>query len=240
MTTGVTRGALAVGLAVASLAAGAAGAGAVSTSGDVALAKQGVLVAADLPEGWSGANNTGLSDAAVIKVAKTVPGCAKYIALKNLTHATPQARSLDWSDTSRDISNEVDVFANEAKARAALALYANPTVAKCLDGLFTKVLTSQFAKEPTLEGKVKKVSVDITKQPITGLGDESVVYEGNATVTLKDGTQQTIGLGNAAVRVGRVASDYSYSTTDAALPDVLQPAIDSSLARLQSAAGSAG
>jgi hypothetical protein len=82
---------------------------------------------------------------------------------------------------------------------------------------------------------VKGVKVTIEQQPITGLGDDSVIYEGNALVTLKDGTTQQLGLGNAAVQVGRAVSDFTYTTTDADLTEILQPAIESSVARLQTA-----
>ena len=70
---------------------------------------------------------------------------------------------------------------------------------------------------------------------ITNYGDDTVAYEGSATVTFKDGTTLQIGLGNTAVRVGRAVSDYSYTLFDQAAVDALSPAVETSIARLQAA-----
>ena len=52
---------------------------------------------------------------------------------------------------------------------------------------------------------------------------------------MKDGSSQQFGIGNAAVQVGRAVSDFTYTTSSADLGEVVQPAIDSSIARLQAA-----
>jgi hypothetical protein len=79
------------------------------------------------------------------------------------------------------------------------------------------------------------VSVALDRQDIAGLGDDSVVYEGNMTIAGTDGSTTQIGIGNAAVRVGRAVDDVTYVTTSAPLTDVLTPAIDASVARLRTA-----
>jgi hypothetical protein len=228
-------GALVAGAVIASLAMSASAAG---DSKDVQLAKTGVLVPTDFPAGWTSEKATGLSDAAIIKLASPISSCSKYVALKKLTHATPKANSPEFSDQSRQISNEVDVFSSPAKAGAAVTLYGSKSVATCLERVFTKVFTQQLAKEPNTKGKVKSVMVTLEAQSIAALGEQNVVYEGNVQVSLKDGTTEQIGLGNAAVRVGRVVDDFTYQTTDAPLTDVLGTLVDASLARVQAASAS--
>jgi hypothetical protein len=225
-------GALASFVAIAGTASTAT---ALSNSGDVQLAKAGLVQTSDFPTGFKDTAPDNSSDAAVAKAAQGVPECAAYSKLQKLTHAQPQAKSPDFDDASRSVSNKVDMFKSTAAASAALKLYGNASVPVCLDKLFTKLLTQQFAKQKSTTGKVKGVKVTIEQQPITGLGDDSVIYEGNALVTLKDGTTQQLGLGNAAVQVGRAVSDFTYTTTDADLTEILQPAIESSVARLQTA-----
>lgn len=210
----------------------AGGAGALSRSADTKIAKSGVLVIDDFPSGFKAKARDTSSDKATAKIAKTIPECASYRALQKLTDAQPQAKSQDFEDSSRQISNEVDVFASAPAATKAMALFADPDGEACFDKLFQKVLTAQFAKSKT---KVASVDVAITRQNVDAGGDESVVYEGSATVTLPGGSQQQFGLGNAAVRVGRAVDDFTYFTSSAPLTDILQPLLDASLGRLQDA-----
>jgi hypothetical protein len=206
-----------------------------SASGDRKIAKAGVLVSSDFPAGFASQPSGAESNAAVAKLAKGIPGCAQYIALKKATDQQPQAKSLDYEDSTRQVSNEVDVFPSAAAARGALALYATTSVPTCLERLFTKLLTQTYAKDPKTKGKIARIAVTITPQAVSGLGDNSVVYEGNAKITGKDGTTEQIGLGNAAVLAGRAVSDFDYVTTGAGLNEVLQPAVVSSVARLRAA-----
>ncbi|MFI5048097.1 MAG: hypothetical protein ACHQIG_13605 [Acidimicrobiia bacterium] len=210
-------------------------AGARSASGDRKIAKAGVLLSSDFPAGFAGKPSTAESDAAVAKLAKGIPACAQYTALKKATDQQPQAKSLEYEDSTRQVSNEVDVFPSAAAAGGALALYAKKSVPTCLDRLFTKLLTQTYAKDPQTKGKIAGIKVTITPQAVSGLGDNSVVYEGNAQITGKDGTTQQIGLGNAAVLAGRAVSDFTYVTTGAGLNEVLQPAVVASVARLRDA-----
>ena len=210
----------------------AAPAGAATRSGDKQIAEAGTFVVTDFPAGFVSSRATPSSSAENIKLAKGVPGCAPYIALQKLTDVQPQATSLDFKDDSRTVSNEVDVFKTERAAAAALALYAKPSTVSCLQKLFKK----QFAKDP----KVESVSITLDRQDIAGLGDDSVVYEGNVVLTATDGSTAKIGVGNAAVRVGRAVDDVTYLTTSADLTEILTPAIDASVARLQDALGATG
>lgn len=206
------------------------GAGAASKTADAKLAKAGVLTSGDFPDGFRGKARDTSSDKANAKLAKSIPACTPYRALQKLTDAQPQAKSQEFEDDSRQISNEVDVFGSVSAAKKAMALFANADVETCLNTLFEKVLVSQLGKS-----QVESVDVAISRQDVDPGGDDSVVYEGNATVNGTDGSQQSFGLGQAAVRVGRGVDAFSYFTSEASLTDILQPLIDASLGRLEDA-----
>jgi hypothetical protein len=226
-------GPLLVGVALVGLAAPATAA--TKGSNDKQIAKAGTLVLADFPAGFVAKASTPSSSAKNIKLAKGVSGCAPYITLQKLTNAQPQASSKDFKDDSRTVSNEVDVFTSARAAGGALALYAKPSMVSCLQKLFEK----QFEQDPTTKGKIASLVVTLDRQDIAGLGDDSVVYEGNIALTGTDGSSARIGVGNAAVQVGRAVNDVTYLTTSATLTDILTPAIDASVTRLRSALGGA-
>jgi hypothetical protein len=221
----LASGALLVGLAVP--------APAVTRGGDVQIAKAGTFVVADFPAGFAQRAATPSSSAENIRLAKGVPGCAPYIALQKLTGAQPQARSSDFADDSRTISNEVDVFKTDRAAGDALALFTKPSMVSCLQQLFKK----QVGQDPKTKGKIESVSITLDRRDIAGLGDDSVVYEGNMVITGTDGSTAQIGVGNAAVQVGRAVDDVTYLTTSAELTEILTPAIDASVARLRTVLG---
>jgi hypothetical protein len=220
-------------LAAAMLLALAAPSTAASKGSDEQLARAGSFVLADFPAGFARHASTPSSSADNIKLAKGVAGCAPYVALQKVTAAVPQATSPDFKDDSRTVSNEVDVFKSPEAATSALALYAKPSVVSCLQQLFKK----QLEQDPATKSKIESVSVTLDRRDIANLGDDSVVYEGNMVLTGTDGSTAQIGVGNAAVQVGRVVDDVTYLTTDAELPEVLAPAIDASVARLRAALG---
>ncbi len=228
-------GTLLVGLALTGLAVPAAAA--TKGSNDKRIAKTGTFVLADFPAGFAAKAATSSSNADNIKLAKGVSGCAPYVSLQKLTDAQPQAKSKDFKDASRTVSNEVDVFKSKSAASKALALYAKPSMVSCLQQLFKK----QMSQDPATKGKLSSVSVTLARQDIAGLGDDSVVYEGNVVLTGTDGSTAQLGVGNAAVQVGHAVNDVTYLTTQADLTEILTPAIDASVARLRSAlGGSAG
>jgi len=224
-----------VALVVVTSVASAANAANTASTSDTDAAKAGVVVAADFPAGFTGKASSSASTAQLAKLAQGISSCKGYAALQKVIDAQPRAKSRDFSDGSRDVSNEVDVFATDAKASAALARYGDASVPTCLEQLLGKVLTQQYAKDQSTKGKIRSVVVTLSPQDVSGLGDSSVVYEGSARITGKDGSVVQVGLGNAAVQVGRAVSDYTYTTSGADLTTVLQPAIDQSVTRLRAA-----
>jgi hypothetical protein len=205
----------------------AAPAGAATEGGDAAFARTGVFVAGDFPDGFEVASDTGKGHADNIKLAKGVAGCGPYVTLQKAVLPLPQAKSRRFSDDTRSIGNEVDVFPTARAASAALALYAKPSTVGCLENLLEK----QARQDPDQQDV--DVVVTLERQAISGLGDSSVVYEGQVELTGADGSTQQVGVGTAAVQVGRAVDVVTYTTTGVDLTEILTPAIDASVSRLR-------
>jgi hypothetical protein len=199
-----------------------------SSANDAALARAGVFVVGDLP-GFTASAPSTTSHNDNLRLAKGVEGCSPYVTLQKSLVALPQARSSSFADTDRTVSNEVDVFPSDKAASGALVLYARPSVVGCLENVFEK----EFQQDPKLRPTLDDVVVELERQDIVGLGDGSVEYEGTITLTGTDGSTTKLGIGSAAVRVGRTVDVVLYSTTGDALTDVLTPAIDASVSRLR-------
>ena len=105
----------------------------------------------------------------------------------------------------------------------------------CLQQLFNAVFTKQLRKDKTVAKQLKSITTDVGLAKDVSIGDDAVVYQGTVDVALKNGTTQTVGLGFLTVRVGTALSGYSY-TSDTDISAALQPAIVSSVTRLQRAA----
>ncbi|HEU5306668.1 MAG TPA: hypothetical protein VFW97_05030 [Acidimicrobiia bacterium] len=237
MRSGLRRPARALGVVitvVAVVAGVTAEAGAAASSGDGAIARSGVFVAADFPAGFRASAPSTTSHTDNLRLAKGVDGCNPYVTLQKTLVSLPQARSSSFGGDGRSISNEVDVFPSEKAASAALVLYAKPSVVGCLENIFEK----QFRQDPDLRSSLDDVVVRLDRQDISGLGDENVDYEGSITLTGTDGSTSTVGIGSAAVRVGPTVDVVVYSTTGVGFTDVLTPAIDASVGRLRSALAS--
>jgi hypothetical protein len=215
--------------AVLTVVGAAPTAAAASGSNDGAIARAGVFVAADFPADFHASAPSTTSHTDNLRLAKGVDGCNPYVALQKTLVSLPQARSSTFGDDARSVSNEVDVFPSEKAASGALVLDAKPSAVGCLDS----VLEKQDRQDPSLRSWLDDVAVDVKRQDIGGLGDESVVYEGTVTLTGTDGSTNKIAIGMAAVRVGRTIDFATDSTTGDPLTDVLTQAIDASVARLQ-------
>jgi hypothetical protein len=220
-------------LAALLLGLSAAPAAAARNGDDLQIAKAGTLVVADLPAGFATKPDTGSSKADNIRLAKGIAGCAPYVALQKTLIDLPSARSASFEDQTRKVGNEVDVFKTERAATAALALYAKPSLVGCLEKVFEKAIR----QDPSPSGAIADVDVTLERQDIAGLGDESVVYEGNVVVTATDGSRAQLGIGNAAVRVGRTVDAVTFSTSGGDLVEILTSAIDASVGRLRIALG---
>jgi hypothetical protein len=236
MRSGLRRATRALALAVVIAVLPAIAANASSEADDTAIAHAGVLVATDFPAGFAANPSSDKTHADNIRLAKGVDGCRPYISLQKSVSSLPQAKSPRFADAARSVGNEVDVFPTERAASSALVLYAKSSVVGCLENLFEK----QFRQDPATRTSLEDVVVELDRQDITGLGDDSVVYEGTVTLTGTDGSTAKVGIGSAAVRVGRAVDVVTYTTTGAELTDLLAPAIDATVLRVRTALARSG
>jgi hypothetical protein len=236
MRSGLGRSTRVLAVACVLAASGATAASAASQSADTAVARAGSFVASDFPEGFAPTASSDKTHADNIRLAKGVAGCGPYITLQKSVSSLPQVKSSRFGDATRSIGNEVDVFPSDRAASAAIVLYAKPSVVGCLENLFEK----QARQDPESRDSIDDVAVELDRQDIAGLGDDSVVYEGSIQYTGTDGSTTKVGIGSAAVRVGRAVDVVTYTTTGEDLTEVLTPAIDASVSRLRSALARSG
>jgi hypothetical protein len=236
MRSGLPRTTRALVVAFVLVAVVATTAGAASTSADSAVARAGAFVASDFPDGFQASASSDQSHADNLRLAKGVEGCGPYVTLQKAVAPLPQVKSTRFADPTRTVGNEVDVFPSERAASAALVLYAKSSIVGCLENLFEK----QARQGPGPHDQLDDVVVDLDRQDIAGLGDDSVVYEGSIALTDTDGSTSKAGIGSAAVRVGRAVDVVTYTTTGDDLTEVLTPAIDASVSRLRSALARSG
>lgn len=220
--------------AVAALSCAMATTVAASQNADTAMARAGVFVVSDFPAGFEAQPASNASTSDTLRLAKGVDGCGPYVTLLKASIPLPQAKSPRFGDANRSVSNEVDVYPSERAAGAALTLYAKSSVVGCIENLLEK----QVLQDPKRRASLDDVVAKIDRQDIAGLGDDSVVYEGSIVLTANDGSTSQIGVGSAAVRVGRAVDVAAYTTTGGDLTDLLTPAIDASVARLRAAVAS--
>jgi hypothetical protein len=212
-------------------------ASAVSGGNDAKIAAAGALVASDLPSAWSQHKRDTSSDKATAAAAAKIPSCKAYRSFRQSVDSVKRSRveSPDFELGQSTFNNTVNVFASEKSASQALAMFGSSSIATCTDKLFTVLFRQQVSSDKKTAAQVKGIAVDVQPYDITNYGDDTVAYEGSATVTFKDGTTLQIGLGNTAVRVGRAVSDYSYTLFEQDAVDALSPAVEASIARLQAA-----
>jgi hypothetical protein len=212
-------------------------AGAASGGNDTQIVQAGVLVASDLPATWSQHPRDNSSDKKADAAAAKIASCKTYRAFRASLQAVKRSRvqSPDFELGQSTFLNTVDVFASDAAANKVLTTFNNSSIPDCVDKLYTVLFRQQIASDKTTAAQVKGITVSVEPYDIANYGDDTVAYEGSATVAFKDGTSLEIGLGNTAVRVGRAVSDYSYTVFDQAAIDALSPAVEKSVARLQAA-----
>lgn len=218
-------------MVIAAVSCAASSAGATAQAADTAIARAGMFVASDFPSDFQALPGSNSSANETVKLAKGVGGCGPYVTLLKASIPLPQAKSPSFGDDVRSVSNEVLVYPSDRAASAALTLYAKSSVVGCIENLAEK----QVGQNPQLRDSYDEVVAKLDRQEIAGLGDDSVVYEGHVALTHDDGSSDQIGVGSAAVRVGRSIDLVTYTTTGPDLSDVLTPGIDASVARLRTA-----
>jgi hypothetical protein len=227
---------LACGALVAMLAVGgSAGAtAAAATSNPKDVARAGVLRRSDFPAGWEQHPRQSSSDNELDNRAAKITSCKPFLAFTKANKKNPRATSPNFDLDQADVNNTVSVFPSATKATAAMQTFTDTRLPGCLEKLYAAESTAQLAKTKKVAKQLQSVKVDIARLDGVQLGAEAIAYQGTVKVTLKDGTLTTIGLAVIAVRVDDAVAAYSY-TADTDISAALQPAIVSSVSRLQHA-----
>jgi hypothetical protein len=231
----VTRRTVVIVVALVVLGALAVPAGAAT---DADVAKAGVLVLTDFPSGWTQSPRAKSSDAALDAAAAKVKSCAPFSAFTKANRKNPRAESPNFDEQQSNVTNSVSIYPSTARAVAAMHTFSDRRLPSCLRTLFTSTFREELTRKQDVARRLASVRTTIKVVPGVEIGDEAVAYQGAVEVALKDGTSQTIGLGVVAARVGDAVTGYSW-TADADISAALQPAIVTSVGRLQ-AAQSAG
>jgi hypothetical protein len=205
---------------------------------DEEVARAGVLLLSDFPEAWKQSKRSDSSDAALDAAAARIKACAPFLAFSKTNKRNPRATSPNFDREQSNVTNTVSVYPSAAEAIAAMRVFADGRLPKCLESLFSGVFDAQLAKNKKLATQIRRVTTRIAPVDGVRIGDQAVVYQGTVDVALKNGTNQRIGLGVLTIRVGDALAGYSY-TADTDISAALQPAIVASVDRLQTAESAA-
>jgi hypothetical protein len=234
------RALVATAVAVAVVAAGGApavGAGAASPAAEGAIARAGVLVLSDFPSGWSQVSRPKSSDAALDALAGKFKSCAPFLAFSRTSREHPRVQSPNFDDGQSQVSNSVSVYSSPETASAAMKTFADARMHDCIGRIYTSLFRKELTQSKAVADRIRSVKTSVAPVPDIHVGDEAIAYQGVTDVGLKDGTTQAIGLGIVSTRVGGAVASYSWSA-DVDISAALQPAIVTSVARLQAAPAS--
>jgi hypothetical protein len=200
--------AILVGLtAFTTLALPAAGAAAGPTS-TRAILRAGVIVASDVPSGWTAGSHPKKSDQSL----RGIPSCKAVIAVDAAAErAATQARSAKFSDPTTGgktttAENTVFVFKDAAAASRFLAVYAKSDASECLRASVARQIGSQATTTASPIGD------------LGNLGDGRAGYE--IVVQGPDASGQTVSLfaDVVFVRVGRAIAGFDFVNPSQRLP----------------------
>jgi hypothetical protein len=202
-------GAILTGLMTVAVLAPAAASGATGPKSTQTILRAGVIVAADVPSGWTKGPHPNNHD----KNLRGIAACKAVIAADAAAdRSVPQARSAAFSDPSANggkttrAENTVLAFKNPAAASRYAAVFATSDASECLRASVERQIGSQ---------------VTTTVSPITdlgSLGDARLGYE--IVVKGSDSTGQPLSLlaDVVLVRVGRAVVGFDFLNLNARLP----------------------
>lgn len=202
--------AILIGLMAAALLAPGAATAATRPTSTSAILRAGVVLAGDVPSGWTEGPHPRNNDQGLRGIASCK---AVIVADAAVNRSVPQARSATFSDPASNggkttqAQNTVYVFKSVASANRYLEVRATNDASECLRASVQRQLGSQ---------------VTATVSPITdlgGLGDARLGIE--IVARGSDSTGQVINLfaDVVVVRVGRAIVGFDYLNLNARLPE---------------------
>ena len=234
MTRALAR--FACGTLAVALAIGATSGAAASNAKTVAQA--GVLRLSDFPTGWKQSRRASSSDKELDALAAEIASCKPFLAFGRANKKNPRVKSPNFDLHQAHVTNAVSVYPSAAKATVAMRSFTDARLPDCFKQLFSAEFKAQLVKDKQVARQLRSVKVNIGRLDGVQIGNEAAAYKGTVDVGLKDGTVTSIGVAFIAVRVDGAIAGYSY-TADTDISAALQPAIVSSISRLQDATASA-
>ncbi len=198
-------------------------------SADAAIAAKVNLTAADLGAGWI-STPAALSSAADNAAERALYACIGSPATDPLGD---DIASPDFSNaTGGQISSSVDVYADEAQAKAEFASFSTPKAADCLRTSIRTLLTTQIsASGGTVE------SADLVRRKDLEVVPDSLGFRFTAKFTA-GGQSSTVDADVLAIRRGRIGVQVMSFAIGGPFPaDVLATATKAVAARAEAQAG---
>ncbi|MBO9522773.1 MAG: hypothetical protein J7518_14670 [Nocardioidaceae bacterium] len=166
---------------------------------DVAIAKGSLLVLADLPSGWEA---TTLGDEDEDKKARHHIATCMGVAYEDLyaksSEATAHSKTFESEDDD-EISNNVVVTEDEARAKSIFALISSEKYRACA---LTEV---KAGIKKNIDDDVKLGTISLNEVSFDEYGDETTAFRVTANLETQ-GTSVEVALDYVAVRVGRAAT----------------------------------
>jgi hypothetical protein len=204
-----------------------------SVAGDKSVAKAGVLTADDFAPGWQQERPDPV-DRDVERIARGIPSCRGYLAVRTAAHKNPRAKSQDFVQGDDEVSNTVNVFSAERAATGALDEIRKPSIERCLRTVFDKVISANIAEDPATRKQIESVEVEVGRSDVPAVGDEALAFEIVVRVLTKTGDATDLYLVQEFVRVGRAIASFNFQATGQPLTDTAGY-IDASVGRLRTA-----
>ncbi len=197
-------------------------------------AQAALLIASDVPSGWTNIAAASPSNAELGKQATGIASCTEFLAQiaadkKALKIASPTfLAATDSNGQQTSISDEVVGYASSEVAKSAYATYSSTKTLTCLKEVFTK-----------LKGQVENqagagTAVKLTVAPV------DVPKAGNAAMAYgveMDIADQVLLFVIEFVRLGPYVVSYSSTVYPPAPDHFGRTAVDASLGRLEKASG---
>jgi hypothetical protein len=222
---------------VTCLGVAAFGSTAIATSSeDQALADGLVLVADDVPHGWT--TTEPKAEEQDFKAWQKITPCRPLVAVVQDMNQMPHAKSPIFDYGASYFENGVYVYPTALAAEQTMRDLAGPRLARCFQQLFQDRDDKQLAHDKRLRNDVDvrsyKWTVTTARDP--GLGDEWVGFDATVAITFQDGhtVRQRGPTSYLAIRVGRTITDMNMFTNSHSTRDTVTNLVVKSFGRVSS------
>jgi hypothetical protein len=191
-----------------------------SKAADLALARKGLIVAGDLPSGWTptGAVTSGGNSANSVPTSK-IAACLG-VAKSEITNNEPTENSPSFNGPNgASIDDEVETFPSTAAAKVDFSTFSNPKTPGCVTTVLGPVLR-QAAEKGGPGTTVGTISA--TREPLASVGDNSGEIELHVPISVSGATATlSLDIDLVVITEGRLETTLSFDSQDAPLDPTL-------------------